>query len=91
MNFYIAEPVTRLPLFNFLVRYIFTEVLFINVISIKDILAYWLIIKIHECFNVLVLVFPINKNIVGIIEIALSDKRISRNQFSIKEDRFHYT
>ena len=27
MNFYIAEPVTRLPLFNFLVRYIFTEVL----------------------------------------------------------------
>ena len=28
MNFYIAEPVTRLPLFNFLVRYIFTEVLF---------------------------------------------------------------
>ena len=30
MNFYIAEPVTRLPLFNFLVRYIFTEVLNIN-------------------------------------------------------------
>ena len=28
MNFYIAEPVTRLPLFNFLVRYIFTEVLY---------------------------------------------------------------
>ena len=30
MNFYIAEPVTRLPLFNFLVRYIFTEVLFLS-------------------------------------------------------------
>ena len=30
MNFYIAEPVTRLPLFNFLVRYIFTEVLKYN-------------------------------------------------------------
>ena len=30
MNFYIAEPVTRLPLFNFLVRYIFTEVLIIK-------------------------------------------------------------
>ncbi len=30
MNFYIAEPVTRLPLFNFLVRYIFTEVLLVE-------------------------------------------------------------
>ena len=28
MNLYIAEPVTQLPLFNFLVRYIFTEVLY---------------------------------------------------------------
>ena len=36
MNFYIAEPVTRLPLFNFLVRYIFTEVLFYTGLASLD-------------------------------------------------------
>ena len=47
MNFYIAEPVTRLPLFNFLVRYIFTEVLIhltvqILMIRMMIIIIWWL-------------------------------------------------